>query len=224
MSVLEPLLQKQEALAARLRELSSVLVAYSGGIDSAYLAWAARQALGDAMLAVIADSPSLSRSHLRDALLFAEECGIPVRTVNTAELEHEAYAVNQADRCFHCKDELFTVLEAERARLGFAAVAYGLNTDDKRDFRPGQKAAAAHRVAAPLADAGLTKEDIRAPGAGGRAARLGQAGLRLPFLAHRVRPPRHPRGAAPGRGRRGSALRAGAPAGPRAPSWNHRPR
>jgi uncharacterized protein len=151
MSVLEPLLQKQEALAARLRELSSVLVA-----------WAARQALGDAMLAVIADSPSLSRSHLRDALLFAEECGIPVRTVNTAELEHEAYAVNQADRCFHCKDELFTVLEAERARLGFAAVAYGLNTDDKRDFRPGQKAAAAHRVAAPLADAGLTKEDIRA--------------------------------------------------------------
>ena len=157
----EALLEKQSALKARLRALSSVLVAYSGGIDSAYLAWAAHQVLGERMLAVIADSPSLSRSHLRDALLFAEENRIPLNTVSTAEMEHEAYAVNGADRCFHCKDELFTVLEGERRRLEFAAVAYGLNTDDKGDFRPGQKAAAAHLVAAPLADAGLGKADIR---------------------------------------------------------------
>jgi uncharacterized protein len=158
----ESLLDKQRALDIRLHALSSVLVAYSGGIDSAYLAWAAHQALGDRMLAVIADSPSLSRSHLKDALLFAEENRIPLLTVSTAEMEHEAYAVNGADRCFHCKDELFTVLEGERLRLDFAAVAYGLNTDDKGDFRPGQKAAAAHLVAAPLADAGLGKADIRA--------------------------------------------------------------
>ena len=153
---------KRERLYDRLRALGSVLVAYSGGIDSAYLAWAAYQVMGGQMLGVIADSASLSRSHLKDALLFAAENGIPLQTVHTAELEHENYAVNGADRCFHCKDELFTVLEAERERLGFAAVAYGLNTDDKREFRPGQKAAAAHRVAAPLADAGLGKDEIRA--------------------------------------------------------------
>ena len=161
MTLPQTLLDKQLALDLRLHALSSVLVAYSGGIDSAYLAWAAHQALGDRMLAVIADSPSLSRSHLKDALLFAEENRIPLHAVSTAEMEHEAYAVNGADRCFHCKDELFTVLEGERLRLDFAAVAYGLNTDDKGDFRPGQKAAAAHQVAAPLAEAGLGKADIR---------------------------------------------------------------
>ncbi len=158
----EGLEAKQVVLYGRLRALASVLVAYSGGIDSAYLAWAAYQVLGDRMLAVIADSPSLSRSHLKDALLFAGEHGIPLKTVNTAELEQEAYAVNGADRCFHCKDELFTVLEGERERLGFTAVAYGRNLDDTGDFRPGQKAAAAHRVAAPLAEAGLGKAEIRA--------------------------------------------------------------
>ncbi|MBT9329988.1 ATP-dependent sacrificial sulfur transferase LarE [Paracidobacterium acidisoli] len=153
---------KEASLRARLRELESLLVAYSGGIDSAYLAWMAHQVLGDRMLAVIADSASLDRSHYRDAVAFAEEQGIPLRTVETRELEQEAYAVNDANRCFHCKDELFTVLEAERGRLGFGAVAYGLNLDDKKDFRPGQRAAVGHQVAAPLADAGLTKAEIRA--------------------------------------------------------------
>jgi pyridinium-3,5-biscarboxylic acid mononucleotide sulfurtransferase len=154
--------EKQAALEERLRTLGSVLVAYSGGVDSAYLAWAAHRVLGEKMLAAIADSASLARSHYRDALAFAEENGIPLLALATRELEREAYAANDGDRCFHCKDELFTVLEAERERRNFAAVAYGLNLDDGKDFRPGQRAAAEHHVAAPLAEAELSKADIRA--------------------------------------------------------------
>lgn len=153
---------KRDRLDGRIRAAGRMIVAYSGGIDSAWLAFAAHRLLGDGMLAVIADSPSLPRSHYRDAIAFAHEQGIPLRTVATEELEHEAYAANDANRCFHCKDELFTVLEKERERLGFDTVAYGLNLDDKKDFRPGQRAAVEHRIAAPLADAGLTKADVRA--------------------------------------------------------------
>jgi pyridinium-3,5-biscarboxylic acid mononucleotide sulfurtransferase len=139
-----------------------VIVAYSGGVDSAYLAYAAHIALGPRMLAVIADSASLARSQLSDALDFARDHEIPLRSIETHELEREQYAVNGPDRCFHCKDELFSVLEQELERTGFHALAYGLNLDDGQDFRPGHKAAAQHRVAAPLAEAGLSKADVRA--------------------------------------------------------------
>jgi pyridinium-3,5-biscarboxylic acid mononucleotide sulfurtransferase len=154
--------KKQDTLFARLHELESIIVAYSGGVDSAYLAYAAHTALGSRMLAIIADSASLSRRHLREAIAFAESQSIPLVTVKTSELASEDYARNDATRCFHCKDELFTVLEHERTARNIAHVVYGLNADDTRDYRPGQKAATSHAVLAPLAEAGLGKEDVRA--------------------------------------------------------------
>jgi uncharacterized protein len=152
---------KRAVLEQRLRALERTLIAYSGGVDSAFLAWAAREVLGDNILAVIADSPSLARSQLADATAFAGEQGIPLEIIVTDELDRPEYARNDSSRCFHCKDELFTVMEEFRARRGFDAIAYGVNVDDQGDFRPGQKAAEQHRVAAPLRDAGLTKQEIR---------------------------------------------------------------
>jgi uncharacterized protein len=113
------------------------------------------------MLAVIADSASLARTHLADALAFANEQGIPVEVVSTFELERPDYVRNDGERCFQCKDELFTVMERIRAERAFDAIAYGVNLDDQGDFRPGQKAAREHHVAAPLLAAGLTKQEIR---------------------------------------------------------------
>ncbi len=153
---------KQAVLAATLQELGSVLVAYSGGTDSAFLAYAAHQALGPRMLAVIADSASLPRAELAAALAFTAEHGIPTHVLHTAELANPNYIRNDAQRCFHCKDELFTAMEAARERLGFAHLAYGMNLDDRGEFRPGQQAAALHRAQAPLVTAGLTKMEIRA--------------------------------------------------------------
>jgi uncharacterized protein len=162
---------KDAALRTELRRLGRTLVAYSGGVDSAYLAWAVWRELGSNMLAVIADSPSLARTQLSDALAFAEEQEIPVEVIATAELDRPEYARNDGQRCFHCKDELFAVMEELRAARGFDTIAYGVNLDDQGDFRPGQQAAREHRVATPLLTAGLTKQDIR------ELAR--QAGLRV---------------------------------------------
>jgi len=162
---------KREFLEARLRSLGRTLIAYSGGVDSAFLADAARQVLGDNMLAVIADSPSLARFQLQDAIAFAQERQIPLEVVATQELERPEYARNDAGRCFHCKDELFTFMEEFRRRREFECIAYGVNTDDQGDFRPGQEAARRHHVAAPLLEAGLGKQEIR------ELARL--AGLRI---------------------------------------------
>ena len=152
---------KLTKLQENLRQLGRVLVAYSGGVDSAYLAWAAHQTLGDGMLAVIADSPSLARTHLADAVAFANEQQIPLEVISTSELDRPEYARNDGQRCFQCKDELFAVMETLRAARGFDAIAYGVNLDDQGDFRPGQQAAKHHRVAAPLLQAGLTKQEIR---------------------------------------------------------------
>jgi pyridinium-3,5-biscarboxylic acid mononucleotide sulfurtransferase len=153
--------EKQQLLEQSLSKLGRTLVAYSGGVDSAYLAYAAFRVLGDRMLAVIADSPSLARTHLRDAIFFAEEQHIPLQVVKTSEMERPEYVRNDTQRCFHCKDELFSVMEQYAGRHGFASIAYGVNVDDQGDFRPGQRAAKEHRVAAPLLEAGLTKADIR---------------------------------------------------------------
>jgi len=152
---------KRDRLTARLRELSPLLVAYSGGVDSAYLAWEAHRALSDQMLAVIADSPSLARVHLQDAIAFAEEHRIPLHVIATEEMENPEYVRNDGQRCFHCKDELFTEMERFRDQRGYRAIAYGVNVDDQGDYRPGQNAARQHHIAAPLLEAGLTKADIR---------------------------------------------------------------
>ncbi len=153
--------QKQAQLESALRAAGRLLIAYSGGVDSAFLAWSAHRVLGDHMLAVLADSPSLARTHLRDALDFAAEQHIPVEVIATAEMDRPDYVRNDGQRCFHCKDELFAAMENVRAQRGFDAIAYGVNLDDQGDFRPGQQAARQHRVLTPLLHAQLTKQDIR---------------------------------------------------------------
>ena len=153
---------KEEHLFAVLRRLRRVIIAYSGGADSAYLAWAAHRALGDDAVAVTADSASIPRSHIRDAEAFARECGFRHEYIATHEFENPEYVKNDANRCFHCKDELFDRLEQYARERGGAHIVYGVNVDDLGDYRPGQRAAKIHGVQAPLVEAGLRKTEIRA--------------------------------------------------------------
>src|SRR5215813_2405019 len=141
---------KQQSLDEILLGLGRTLVAYSGGADSAYLAWAAHRVLASDMLAVIADSPSLARYQLHDAETFAEEQRIPLEVIKTGEMERPEYVRNDRNRCFHCKDELFAAMHKFAEEHGFRSIAYGVNVDDQGDFRPGQAAASQHHIATPL--------------------------------------------------------------------------
>ncbi len=154
--------QKERQLFAALEQMGSVIVAYSGGADSAYLAWAANRVLRDQAIAITADSASLPESHKADAEAFAREHGIRHEYIVTREFDNPDYVANNPDRCFHCKDELFTRLDEVARERDIANVIYGVNVDDLGDFRPGQGAAKLHGVKAPLVDAGLTKAEIRA--------------------------------------------------------------
>ena len=153
--------EKQEKLFSSLKEMGRVMVAYSGGTDSAYLAWAAAEVLGPNAFAVTADSASMPESHKRDAEEFARAFGFNHEYITTHEFENPEFVRNEADRCFHCKDELFRRLEQLAQERGIPHIVYGVNCDDLGDYRPGQNAAKLHSVKTPLVDAGMTKADIR---------------------------------------------------------------
>jgi uncharacterized protein len=153
---------KEAALHERLRAAGRVIVAFSGGVDSSYLAVAAHRVLGNGALAVTATSASYPESHRRMAEQVVARFGLAHRFVDTHEMESVAYRANNPDRCYHCKSELFEVLGKLRDELGFDAVAYGVNTDDTGDFRPGHRAAAERGVLSPFLDAALSKAEIRA--------------------------------------------------------------
>jgi uncharacterized protein len=152
---------KEQKLLSILKGLGDVMVAYSGGTDSAYLAWAAHRALGPRAVAITADSASIPESHKRDAEALARQVGFRHEYIETYEFDNPDYSANNADRCFHCKDELFTRLEQVGAERGISAIVYGVNKDDLGDYRPGQNAAKKHEVNAPLVEADLTKAEIR---------------------------------------------------------------
>src|SRR5258708_3174293 len=153
--------EKENLLLARLAEIPSLIVALSGGADSAYLAWAAHEALGLGALSVTALSPSYSAHDRAIVKEFVSQRNLQHEFIETHEMENPSYRANAADRCYFCKDELFSALDELAHTRGFAAVAYGVNADDTLDFRPGHRAAPEHQVLAPLLDAALSKAEIR---------------------------------------------------------------
>jgi uncharacterized protein len=157
----EPPLEKETRLLENLRSLGSMIVAFSGGTDSAYLAWAANQALGQNALAITAISPSFSAHDREQASAFALEHDLRHELIETYEFDNPSYVANGADRCYHCKVELFSKLAQLRETRSVEAIAYGANVDDLSDFRPGYRAAMEHGIVAPLLDASLTKSEIR---------------------------------------------------------------
>jgi len=164
----DPLLTPAPETRARFEQLKDLLhsqgplmVAYSGGVDSAFLAATAHTVLGTRMLAVIADSPSLARREFEQAKEFASRIGMALEVLPTDELARPEYSRNDANRCFYCKDALFAAMEALGQRRGFSRIAYGMNADDRGDYRPGQRAAGVHQVLAPLAEVGMTKLEVR---------------------------------------------------------------
>jgi uncharacterized protein len=156
-----PAEEKENLLLARLSEIPSLIVALSGGADSAYLAWAAHVALAACALSVTALSPSYSAHDRAIVEEFVSKLGLRHEFIATREMDNPAYRANAADRCYFCKDELFSALDDLAKARGFAAVAYGVNADDTLDFRPGHRAATEHQVLAPLLDACLSKSEIR---------------------------------------------------------------
>ena len=152
---------KEQLLREELSKAPSLIVAYSGGVDSAYLAYAAHQVLGERMLAVTALSASYAQRDRQEAEGMVARFKFPHEFIETDELSDPNYRANNPDRCYFCKDAMFAKLDDMAARRGFAAIAYGINEDDKGDWRPGQRAAREHKILTPLLDAGLTKADIR---------------------------------------------------------------
>lgn len=153
--------EREQRLFDSLRACDSLLVALSGGADSAYLAWAAHRAIGEKSLAVTALSASFSAHDRSEVQRFIRKTHIPHILIETREFENLLYVANHADRCYHCKNELFHRMEELARERGFRDIAYGINADDTHDFRPGHRAAHEHRVLAPLLDAGLHKDEIR---------------------------------------------------------------